>query len=491
MKAGNLFMKSNYKIDIGEFNDADISGITYNSRDIKPGNIFFAIKGLKEDGNRFINDAINKGAKIIFSESESGHYGDAIIVTVKDIRKKMAQLSKAFYTNGLENMKLIGITGTNGKTTTTFLVKSILEYSGYSAGLIGTIGYKIGNTEYQSSLTTPDSVELNKILGQMEKERVQFCVMEVSSVALELDRVYGLDFDCAVFTNLTSEHMDYHKTIENYFYAKKILFDGLSSNSLSVSNGDDAFGQKILEDSKSKKFYYSIKNKSDLRAINESLTMSGLEFDAVIGNKSNHFRSNLSGRFNIYNILASVSAVLKYDISIKSAADALQNFGEVKGRFNKIMLNNGAVAVIDYSHTSDSIKNAIEAAREIVNAENKNGKVITIFGCGGDKDKSKRPVMGKFASELSDFAIITSDNPRSEDPFSIIDEIVSGITGKKNYEIIEDRDKAIRRGLEISEEGDIVLICGKGHENYQEIKGKKIHFDDKEVVEKYMNITGK
>lgn len=484
-------MKSNYKIDLGDYKDAEITGMTYNSKDIQEGNIFFAIKGYKEDGNRYIKDAIGKGAKIIFSETESGIHDGSLIIKLKDIRKAMAVLSRAYYTNGLSSLKLIGVTGTNGKTTTTFLIKHIMEYSGYSTGLIGTIGYKIGNKEFDSALTTPDSVELNKILGQMEKENVKFCAMEVSSVALELDRVYGLDFDCAVFTNLTSEHMDYHKTLENYFYAKKILFDGLSKSSLSVSNKDDEYGQKILNDSQSEKFYYSMKEDSDLRAMNESLTMQGLEFDTLYGKNAFHFKTNLSGRFNIYNILASLSVAIKYEIKVESVIDSLRNFEEVKGRFNKIRLNNGAVAIIDYSHTSDSIKNAIEAAREIVNAENRDGRVITIFGCGGDKDKSKRPVMGKFASELSDFTIVTSDNPRSEDPYEIINEIVSGINPDKKFELIEDREKAIKRGLEISKNGDIILVCGKGHENYQEVKDSKFHFDDKEVVEKYIHVTGK
>lgn len=491
MKADTLLKKSNYKIDLGGFKDTEITGMTYNSREVKPGNIFFAIKGYKEDGNKYIRDAMGKGARIIFSETESGNNESSVILKIRDIRKAMAVLSRAFYTDGLNNIKLIGITGTNGKTTTTYLIKHIMEYSGYTAGLIGTIGYKIGSREYDSTLTTPDSVELNKILGQMEKENVNYCVMEVSSVALELDRVYGLNFDCAVFTNLTSEHMDYHKTIENYFYAKKILFDGMSSGSLSVSNKDDDYGQKIVNDSKSRKFYYSIKEESDLRAINEKLTMQGLEFDAVYGQNNFHFKTNLSGRFNIYNILASLSVAINYDIKIDTVIDSLNNFEEVKGRFNKIRLNNGAVAIIDYSHTSDSLKNAIEAAREIINAENKNGRVITIFGCGGDKDKSKRPVMGKFATDLSDFTIVTSDNPRTEDPYEIINEILTGMNQKKEYEIIEDREKAIKRGLEVSGNGDVVLICGKGHENYQEINGVKTHFDDKEVVQKYLHVTGK
>ena len=351
--------------------------------------------------------------------------------------------------------------------------------------MIGTIDYEIGETKKSSTLTTPDSIEMNQMLGEMTKSNIKFCVMEVSSIALVMDRVHGLDFDTAVYTNLTSEHLDFHKDMENYFSAKKILFDNLRERSFAVSNSDDVYGVRILKDTKAEKKFYSIINESNLKAMNVNLSLNGIEFETSYRNNIYKFKSNLSGRFNVYNILASVEAALNYNIDITQIQKSILNFKEVNGRFNRIILPNGAIAVVDYSHTSDSLKNAIEAAREIVIQENNNGKVITVFGCGGNKDKTKRPVMGEFATSLSDYSIITSDNPRFEDPMEIIDEILKGIKSRNNFEIIENREEAIMRGIELSKSGDIILICGKGHETYQEVNGVKKHFDDKEFVQKY------
>ncbi len=486
MKLSELLKRSSVETDFGNLKDSDVTGISYDSRKIKPGNIFFAIKGLKDEGSKYINDAVKNGATLVISEEEvKNDYVSVDTIKTKNIRKLMAVMSREFYFSNAGRLKLIGITGTNGKTTTAYLIKYFLEEAGYKTGLIGTIDYLLGGKKMNSTLTTPDSVEMNEMLGEMEKNKTDFCVMEVSSIALVMDRVYGLNYDTAVFTNLTSEHLDFHKTMENYFESKKILFDNLSVNSFAVSNKDDIYGEKILDNCKAVKMYYSVKNKSDIKAINEKLSLDGLEFEAEYRNSNYRFISNLSGRFNIYNILASVSVALNYDIDISFLQNSLRKFKEVKGRFNRLHLSNGAVAVIDYSHTSDSLKNAIESAREIINSENRNGRVITIFGCGGNKDKTKRPVMGSYAIQLSDFAIITSDNPRFEDPMEIIDEILKGVRQKDNYEVIENREDAIKRGIELSEEGDIVLICGKGHETYQEIMGVRKHFDDREIVEKY------
>lgn len=484
MKLGELLKRSHAGIDHDNINDTDITGITYDSRKVKPGNIFFAIKGLKDEGSKYIDEAVNNGAVMVICDEQARGISRDILY-VKNIRKLMALMSREFYFSDSPNIKLIGVTGTNGKTTTAYLIKYFLEEAGYKAGLIGTIDYMIGDKKTNSTLTTPDSVEMNTMLGEMEKKKTDFCVMEVSSIALVMDRVYGLNYDTAVFTNLTSEHLDFHSNMENYFEAKKILFDSLPVKSFAVSNKDDIYGERILRDCKAEKKYYSVNNSSDLKAENEKLSSDGLEFECEYRNSIYKFSSDLSGRFNIYNILASVSVALKYDIEIKFLQSALKKFKEVRGRFNKIHLPNGAIAVIDYSHTSDSLKNAIESAREILNHEQRNGRVITIFGCGGNKDKTKRPVMGGYAVQLSDYAIITSDNPRYEDPIDIINEILKGVMNKTNYEVIENREEAIRRGIEISKDGDILLICGKGHETYQEVQGVRKHFDDKEIVEKY------
>ncbi len=484
MRLSDIINKSKLKFKFDPADDFEVTGLAYDSRKVKKGYIFFAIRGLKDDGNKYVNDAVKNGAALIITEEDLDL--QIPVLKVKQIRKLMANISSAYYGDPSSALKLIGVTGTNGKTTITYLLKSFLNNAGYKTGLIGTIDYQTGIMKMDSTLTTPDSIELNMMLGEMAKSKMDFCVMEVSSIALSMDRVYGLNFNTAIFTNLTSEHLDFHKDMENYLNAKKILFDGLSAKDHAISNADDKYGEKILSETKARKLFYSIKNESNLKAFNEKLSLTGLEFDVNWNGKTYTLRSGLSGRFNIYNILASVTAVLNYDIDMTSIQESLLNFKEVNGRFNKIKLPNGAIAVVDYSHTSDSLKNAIESAREILNEEKRNGRVITIFGCGGNKDRTKRPVMGNFATSLSDYSIITSDNPRFENPMEIIDEIITGIKTKNNYEVMENREDAIRKGIEISREGDIVLVCGKGHETYQEIDGVKTHFDDKEVIGKYL-----
>lgn len=463
--------------------DFFIEGLAYDSRKVKENYVFFALKGLKDDGTKYIKSAIDSGAKAIVTDVDLDlNEIPSNVLIVKDARKTMALFANVYNQLPSEKLKLIGVTGTNGKTTTTYLIKSFLENSGYKTGLLGTIDYQIGDFKVESKLTTPESVEICSMLGEMVKQGYQYCVMEVSSIALVMNRVYSLNFDSAIFTNLTSEHLDFHHNMENYFEAKKILFDGLSEKSYAITNLDDIYGEKIVSDTKAKKITYALNNDADFRAENPNFDLKGLSFD--IKGEGVKINSNITGKFNIYNMLASIACVKNYDISYDSINDSLKNFEGVKGRFNNIELPNGAYAVIDYSHTSDSLKNAIESAREIVNNENKNGRVITIFGCGGNKDTTKRPVMGKFATELSDFSIITSDNPRYERPLDIIKEIRKGAVNK-NYEIDENRETAIEKGIRMSKPGDIILICGKGHETYQEINGVKSHFDDKEMVEKY------
>ncbi|MEO6695573.1 MAG: UDP-N-acetylmuramoyl-L-alanyl-D-glutamate--2,6-diaminopimelate ligase [Ignavibacteria bacterium] len=488
MKFSEIAKKFNITVNLESENDFEVKGLSCNSENVKEGYIFFAIKGLKNNGNKFTNDAIRNGAKIIFSEEDAKEYVPVGFHKVNQIRKLMALVSGYFYGNPSLKLKLMGITGTNGKTTTSYLIRSFLKDAGFKTGIIGTIGYDTGDVKMDSTMTTPDSIETNMMLGEMVNSKIDFCLMEVSSIALSMDRVYGMNFETAVFTNLTSEHLDFHHDMSNYFEAKKLLFDRLTSSAHAISNTDDEYGRIILNDTKAKKFFYSMKNESGLKAFNERITLSGLEFEVKYKDKSYKLSSNLTGRFNIYNILASVSAVLQYDIDMNFLKESLQNFKEVDGRFNRIKLPNGAIAIIDYSHTSDSLKNAIESAREIVSGEQQ-GKVITIFGCGGNKDRTKRPVMGNYATELSDHSIITSDNPRYENPMEIIKEILTGVNTKNNYEVIENREEAISRGIEIARSGDIVLICGKGHETYQDIGGVKSHFDDKEIVAKYLSLA--
>ncbi|MBS1516914.1 MAG: UDP-N-acetylmuramoyl-L-alanyl-D-glutamate--2,6-diaminopimelate ligase [Bacteroidetes bacterium] len=484
LRSGSL----KYELHFDE--DREITGICYDSRNVVQGNIFFAIRGMKSDGNKFIKEAIDKGAVLIFSEEEYGAETTVPVKKIENIRKFMAEVSGIFYGDPSSGLKLIGVTGTNGKTTTSYLIMSMLKEAGFNTGLIGTIEYRIGDEKYESKLTTPDSVEMNMILDKMVKKNIEYCVMEVSSIALSMDRVYGLKYDAAVFTNLTSEHLDFHKDMNNYFEAKKILFDSLDENNIAFSNRDDEYGERILEDTAAEKKFYAIDSESDIKAGNVKLSMSGVSFDMKINGENTEIRSDLGGKFNVYNILAAAGVALNYGVSVDEIRSAVRVFEGVPGRFSRIPLPNGALAVIDYSHTSDSLKNAIEAAREILNSEGKNGNLITIFGCGGNRDRTKRPVMGKFATELSDYSILTSDNPRFEDPMEIIDEIKNGISGEAEYEVIENREEAIKKGIGISREGDLILICGKGHETYQEVKGVRTHFDDKEMVMKYLNKAG-
>jgi UDP-N-acetylmuramoyl-L-alanyl-D-glutamate--2,6-diaminopimelate ligase len=482
-------------LDLTSAKDFTVEGLAYDSRKIKNGFIFFAIKGYKDDGNKYVLKALEDGAKAVITDFVSAKDlinevpDDVNIIGVDDVRKVMAQIAFTFYDNPSDKVKLIGVTGTNGKTTITYLLKHIFETAGFKCGLIGTIDYLTGASKQESKLTTPDSIEINMMLKEMVDAGIEYCFMEVSSIALVLHRVYEQKFSAGVFTNLTSEHLDLHKNMQNYFDAKKILFDYLCESNFAVSNLDDNYGLDIIKNTKGKKIIYAMNSEADYKAINAKISMEGLSFDIVCKDGKFNVNTKLTGRFNIYNILTAVSLARCYNIDFKTIQKAIADFGVVNGRFNKIELPNKAYAVIDYSHTSDSLKNAVESAVEIRNLSGSKGRVITIFGCGGNKDRTKRPVMGEIATSLSDYTIITSDNPRFEDPMDIIKEILKGVKTKENFEVNANREEAIKRGIEISKKGDIILICGKGHETYQEVMGVRSPFDDKEMVEKYFNLA--
>jgi len=485
--------------DIIASKDFEVRGLSNNSKDVREGFIFFALKGFKSDGkngNDYISESLKNGAKGIVTGIEPDENlkkilseNNVSLVVTKSPRKVMAMTASKYFGYPSEKLVNIALTGTNGKTTTVSIIKFVLEAAGLKCGLIGTIDYLIGGRKIESKLTTPDSIEIQSLMNDMVNAGLSYCVLEASSIALLLDRLYGINFKLAAFTNLTSEHLDLHDNMENYFEAKKILFDSLKQDSVAVSNKDDDFGMRILKDTEAKKIFYGLRNDADFKCINESLSLNGLEFDLKYADGNYRIKSKLTGRFNLYNILTAISVLVSLGIDLDSIISSIEKFEPVKGRFNNIPLPNGAYAVIDYSHTSDSLKNAIESAVELRNNRKKAARVITIFGCGGNKDKTKRPVMGNFATSLSDYAIITSDNPRFEEPGEIISEILTGIKERANYEIEVDREEAIRKGIEMSGEGDIILICGKGHETYQEIKGVRSHFDDKEIVDKYSNLA--
>lgn len=473
---------------LGEVQRQDVGSIEYDSRKVKKNSVFVAIKGFKTDGHRFVVDAINKGAIAAVVE-ESGLLPDEIFIhskaakiMVHNSRIALAELSKGFYKDPSSKLNLIGITGTNGKTTTAFYLKHILEQTGNKSGLVGTVANYIGDAKVDSKLTTPESNDLNAFLYEMITKDCSYAVMEVSSHSLVLNRVHGLNFKCGIFTNITSDHLDFHSSFESYFNAKKILFNNLHQDAIAIVNADDPYSASITDKCKAKIISYGTSGSAHYKIYDIHFDLNGTRFR--IANDSNDFSisTSLIGAFNAFNATAAFSAAHSLGIDAHKIADAIKTAPQVSGRFEVIGSGLKKV-VIDYSHTADSLKQALLATREIVGEKM---KVITIFGCGGDRDKLKRPEMGRIASELSDEIIITSDNPRTEDPFEIIEDIKSGIK-KTNYKVIENREEAIALTVKSAPAESVILIAGKGHETYQEINGVRNHFSDQETAKKYLN----
>lgn len=475
----------------GEVERKDIGMICYDSRKVIKNSLFVAIKGFNFDGHNFVMEAIAKGAKAVVIEDNSKVSNDYLIhqnvtkILVSDSRKALAILSKNFFNNPSEKIKVIGITGTNGKTSITYIIKSILDYSGKKTGLIGTIANYIGEQKLPSEKTTPESVELNQILNQMVNENCQFCVMEVSSHSLELNRVYGINFHAGVFTNLTQDHLDFHKTMENYFLAKKKLFDSLNENAFAIINFDDEYGRKIISDTKAKVISYGSSENVDFRFINPKYSFDQIEFEILYNGKTYPVQTNLTGTFNVYNLTAAIATCVNLGIEIEQIQEAVRNISRVPGRF-ELVGNYPVKVIVDYAHTSDALVNVLQTIRLILKSNNSKSKIITVFGAGGDRDRTKRPKMGRVVEELSDFAIITSDNPRNEELSQIFNDILSGINDKSRFQVIDDREMAIRKAIQMAKDGDIVLVAGKGHEAYQLVKGQKIPFDDREVAQKIL-----
>jgi len=471
----------------GEVERKDVSSICYDSRKVKRNSVFVAIKGTNTDGHRFILDAINKGAMAVILEDNNSVPDDIFVhekrakILVANSRKALAEISCALYKNPSEKIKLIGITGTNGKTTTTYFIKSILETAGEKTGLLGTIANYIGDVEIKSSLTTPESNDLNELLYKMHNEGCSYAVMEVSSHSLVMDRVYGLNFSSAVFSNITSDHLDFHVTFENYLSAKKILFDSLSYSSYAIYNSDDSHSKELVSNTKANLISYGTSSNSDFVLKNINYDLSGTTFTVEHKGDSFPVSTSLIGKFNAYNACAAFAVGFTSGIKEGKIIEGIKNTKQVPGRFEVISKGNKKV-IVDYSHTADSLEKALLAVKDIVKDS---APVYTVFGCGGNRDKTKRPVMGKIATELSNYVLVTSDNPRFEDPFEIINDIKAGIT-KDNYKVIENREEAISYAIKNSEENAVILIAGKGHENYQEIKGIRNHFSDREVAEKFL-----
>jgi len=473
----------------GEVERKDVAGIFYDSRKVVKNSIFVAIKGFNTDGHKYILDAINKGAIAIVMENNQSvpeeifTHEKVVKILVHDSRSALAEISNAFFNEPSKKLSLIGITGTNGKTTTSYLIKNIFETSGEKVGLIGTIANYIGNHEIKSSLTTPEANDLNELLLEMYNKGCKYAVMEVSSHSLVLNRVKDLHFTSAVFTNITSDHLDFHGDFENYFKAKKILFDVLSETSFGIYNIDDKNSQKIILNSPGKPVSYGVSTSADFIIKNISYDLSGTKFITEHEKKSYPVSVPLIGEFNAYNACAAFAVTVLMGINEDSALEGIRTIKQVPGRFEVIGRGNKKV-IIDYSHTADSLEKALTAIKKIIKEKH---PIYTVFGCGGNRDKTKRPLMGKIASELSYKAIVTSDNPRFEDPLLIIEDIKKGIPkSRDNFEVIENREMAIQKAIEESEDDAVILIAGKGHENYQEIKGVRNHFSDKEIAEKYL-----
>jgi len=454
--------------------EAEIEGISFNSKEVKRGDIFVAVKGLHTDGHNYIGDAVARGAVAVISERDF----QGPIVVVKDSRDALAYISNNFYGRPSEKMTLIGVTGTNGKTTTAFLIKEIIESSGRRTGLIGTISYRIGDEEFPSIHTTPEAPEYQALLARMLRAGCLYAVSEVSSHALAQKRADYTRFTTAVFTNLTRDHLDFHITMENYFESKKRLFyELLKEGGTAIINLDDPYGRALRDGLKNRhSITYAIDSDSDATAYDIINKPNGLRFKVRYRGVIYPIESPLVGIPNVYNILASVCAAISLGIDRESIFGALKRVEKIRGRFERVSLGQDFLCVIDYAHTEDALRRLILTARDFTE-----GRIITVFGCGGDRDRGKRPLMGRTATELSDMVFITSDNPRTEDPEAIIKEIEEGCT-KKNYKVVVDRKEAIYEAVAFAKKADTVLIAGKGHEDYQEIDGIRHHFSDREIA---------
>jgi len=483
MKLRKIMENINFDLIRGNI-DIDIMGIQYDSRKIKEGDVFFAVEGYNLDGHKYIQRAIENGAVAVVCQRNIEMDLKVAVLKVEDSRKALAISAANYYENPCRSMKMIGVTGTNGKTTSAFMIKAILEQQGYKVGLIGTIANYVGNIKIHTERTTPESLELHGLFKQMLDANVDYCVMEVSSHSLSLDRVYGIEFCESIFTNLTQDHLDFHKTFENYFNAKLKLF---SYSKSSIINIDDMYGEKAYNLIKNRKLSYGLNDNADIMARDIKMHSRGSKFTLVYKGDSVEVESsevksfevelNIPGNYNVYNALGSIAVCLNQGVDLEVIKLALKKV-QVPGRCELVDNNHnlGFEVILDYAHTPDGLENILKTVREFTKE-----KLICVFGCGGDRDKTKRPIMGKIGTDLSDISIITSDNPRTEDPMEIINDIVSG-TKKHNFEIIENRRAGIKRAIEIAGIGDIIVIAGKGHEDYQILKDKTIHFDEREVV---------
>ena len=468
----------------------EIRQVACDSRKVQAGALFFALHGAKADGNAFIQDAIKRGAVAIASEVQAPAKLPAGIawIRVREARKALASTAANFLGHPANALQLVAVTGTNGKTTTTSVVDAILRASGAKTGLFGTIAYHTPLGDYPAPNTTPESVDLQGFFSEIRDAGGKYAVLEASSHSLAMDRLWGCHFQAAVFTNLTREHMDFHKTFEDYFAAKRRLFadTGAGAPEVAVLNADDEFGQRLVRLAK-KTVTYGLESDADITTKKFHLTFDGLAFTAQTPNGKVHVESRLVGRINVYNLLAAIGAAQALDLSNEVIENGIRNLESVSGRFQRIDLGQPFLVIVDYAHTDDALENLIQTAREL----NPKGRIITLFGCGGEKDRTKRPVMGEVTGRLSDLTILSSDNPRSEDPLKIISDIIVGLQKTAGKYLIEpDREKAIGTAMDEARSGDIVLLAGKGHENYQILADRTLEFDDREIARRALRARG-
>jgi len=453
-----------------------VKGITANSRHVKEGFTFVAIKGTKKDGHDFIHEAINRGASCIVAEKDFELKGAKVEKSIVENSKvAFGELVSEFYGHPSKKLKVIGITGTNGKTTTSYLIESILKQAGFNTGVIGTIHYRFKNVKIAANNTTPDALRLHVLLNEMLEEGANFVLMEVSSHAIDQDRIAGIDFDTAIFTNISPEHLDYHKTMENYKETKASFFRELSDSSFAILNADDELGCSIDSELTYSKLRYSINADSELRLRKADMTKEGMMLDIETPKGLLRMETTLLGEHNIYNILAAVACCIRYNIHPQAIIDGVKAMKLIPGRLQRIDRGQPFLVFVDYAHTEDGLRNVLTTVKKMCK-----GKILTVFGCGGDRDKTKRPKMGKVASDNSDKVFITCDNPRSEMPEKIAKDILAGISKErlKAASVIHDRGQAIERAIMSAGIGDCVLIAGKGHERYQVFMDREVEFDD-------------
>lgn len=462
--------------------DMEVNSVVYDSRKVTEGSLFVAVTGFVTDGNKYIPMALEKGAKVVVTAKAQGE--DIPYVQVESDRLALAQLGGNFFDRPGDSMKLIGVTGTNGKTSTTLLLKHVLEKTiGAKVGLMGTMENMIGAEVIPTERTTPESFELQALLAKMRDAGCTHAIMEVSSHSIALDRVAGLHYEVAAFTNLTEDHLDFHKTMEHYCDTKAELFRRCN---YAVANRDDVWFDRITQNAECKLLTTSVKGAADLYAENLELLSDGISFTAVYGDQRVPVRLPIPGKFTVYNALSVLGCALQLGISLTDASAALLSAKGVKGRVEVVPTpGTDYTVLIDYAHTPDGLENVLTSVKGYCK-----GRLIAVFGCGGDRDPVKRPIMGKIGVDIADIAIITSDNPRTEEPGKIIQDILKGVDPtKNNYEIIENRPKAIQHAMDIAGKDDIIVLAGKGHETYQEICGVKHHLDEREVVVAYLKET--